>query len=90
MKYVIIAVGFENGTHCPHAGQFLKSFDHDAHDGQGFGVFTKSLARAKRFDTREELFAFWQQQSTVRPLRPDGKPNRPLTALTVTTEPVEE
>jgi hypothetical protein len=86
----MVAVGFRNGVPCPHAGQFLKSFDHEAHNGQGDGVFTKKLERAKRFDSREELFAFWQKQSTVRPLRPDGEPNRPLTALTVTLEPVED
>jgi hypothetical protein len=90
MKYVIIALGFENGTPCPHAGEYLKSFDHEVYDGQGLGVFTKSLARAKRFDTHEDVFAFWNMQSASRPLRPDGKPNKPLTALSVKIEPVDE
>jgi hypothetical protein len=90
MKYVMIALGFANGTPCPHAGQYLKSFDHEAYNGQGFGMFTKALARAKRFDSREDVFAFWSKQSERHPLRSDGKPNKPLTALSVNVEPVNE
>jgi hypothetical protein len=90
MKYAIVAMGFVNGTPCPHRGQFLKSFDHEAHNGQGFGEFTKSLARAKRFDSSEQAFTFWKQQSVCHPLRPDGAPNRPLTALSIFLEPVDD
>jgi hypothetical protein len=85
----MVAVEFANGVPCPHAGQYLKSFDHDTDDGLGFGVFTKSKKRAKVFDSHEQLFEFWKKQSTTRPLRPDGEPNRPLTALTVTIEPID-
>jgi hypothetical protein len=88
MKYVIVALEFANGTPCPHAGQYLKSFDHEAHNGQGRGIFTKSLAKAKQFDSQEDIFAFWKQQANCRPLRPDGQPNRPMTALSITIEPV--
>ena len=86
MSSVIRAVGFANGTPCPHAGQWLKSFDHDAFGGQGHGEFTDDLDRAMRFTNNGEAFEFWSRQSTVRPLRPDGKPNKPFTALTVSIE----
>ena len=33
--YVMRAVGFENGVPCPHAGEWLESFDHDADGGRG-------------------------------------------------------
>lgn len=50
---------------------------------------TDDLAEALRFPTKEAAFAAWRQQSTVMPLRPDGKPNRPLTAYSMTIEEVE-
>jgi hypothetical protein len=86
MKYVICAIAFANGAPCPHAGQWLAHFDHDAFGGQGWGEFTDKINHAKRFDTFEEAMAFWNKQSTVMPLRPDGRPNKPLTALTATIE----
>lgn len=90
MKYLMVALGFANGLPCPHTGQYLRSFDHEAADGLGYGVFTPIRKRAKRFASHEELFEFWKKVPKCRPLRPDGKPNRPLTALTVTMEPVDE
>lgn len=38
---------------------------------------------AIRFKTFNEAMAFYRTQSKARPLRPDGNPNRPMTALTV-------
>jgi hypothetical protein len=83
MSAVILAVGFANGAHCPHANQWLKTFDHDACDGQGYGTFTPDPEQAMQFDDAAAAMTFWKKQSRVRPLRQDGKPNRPLTALTV-------
>ena len=86
--YVIRAMGFANGVHCPHLNEYLVSFDHEAHDGRGFGTFSPRLSRAMVFDTRVEAMQFWQKQSTTMPLRPDGEPNRPLTALSISVEPL--
>lgn len=83
---VIRAEGFVNGASCPHRGQYLKSFDFDAYGGQGFGEFTKDRAQAKVFKDAGEAMTFWKTVSKVKPRRPDGKPNRPLTALTVALE----
>jgi len=88
-KYVMVALGFANGRFCPHEGQYLRSFDHEHDNGMGWGEFTSNIARAKKFDTREELFEFWTKVPKCRPIRPDGQPNRPLTALSVTVEPIE-
>ena len=63
---------------------YLKAYDPDAHAGRGAVESTSWLSRALKFQTREEAFEFWRQPSTVQPLRADGKPNRPLTAFTVT------
>jgi hypothetical protein len=51
--------------------------------GRGNTLITPDPQRAKRFETNAQAFEFWRQQSKAVPLRPDGKPNRPLTAYTV-------
>jgi hypothetical protein len=64
-------------------GQYLVDFDFDAEGGKGFGTFAYDVELAKRFDTLRDAMKFWRTRSTVRPYRPDGRPNRPLTASTV-------
>lgn len=89
MKYAVIrAVGFANGVPCPHENEWLKSFDHEAFNGRGHGVFTNRIEHAMRFPSKVHALAFWGKQSTVQPLRPDGRPNKPLTALTVEIEEI--
>jgi hypothetical protein len=59
---------------------WLKAFDVDARGGRGEVTLTRDKAQAIRFvDARAALEA-WRTQSTVMPLRPDLRPNRPLTA----------
>ena len=82
------ALGFANGTPCPIAGQYLKSFDFEAHDGIGDGVFTADPRRAMRFATLVDLLEFWKTMPKCKPIRLDGRPNRPLTATTITFEEV--
>lgn len=82
MPYVIKAID------TPVAGQYLTYFDPNAHEPErlyptGEVRFTHSARRALRFATLEEALTFWRQPSTVVPVRPDGAPNRPLTAFTV-------
>src|SRR6185436_15351772 len=71
-------------------GQFLLSFDFDAFGGNGFGEFTWDVEMAKSFKTLRDAMEFWRTTSTVKPLRPDGKPNRPLTASTISVFKLEE
>jgi hypothetical protein len=65
---------------------WLKDFDADAEDGFGRFEFTTDPDDAKRFEDAAAASEEWRRQSTVRPLRDDGKPNRPLTAYTVIIE----
>ena len=61
------------------------------HEGVGIlnGAFggriyiTPYEVRAQRFKNAAEAMLAWNLQSTLRPLRPDGRPNKPLTVLTV-------
>jgi len=64
-------------------GQYLESFDVEAHDGHGTATWTADLARAMRFEDLASAIAAWQSRSATRPLREDGRPNRPLTAFHV-------
>ena len=64
-------------------GQYVEHYDPDARDGLGEVQTTPDPSRAKRYATQLEATAEWRRVSTVRPLRPDGEPNRPLTAYHV-------
>lgn len=67
---------------CPVDGAYLKSFDIEAFDGQGSAEFTEDAHEAIGFFTVQDAITVWYQQSRIRPLREDGKPNRPLSAFT--------
>lgn len=68
---------------------WIVSYDPDTHDPNrdyptGMLVTSDDRTRAKLFPSFQAAYEFITQQSTVMPLRPtDGKPNRPLTALSV-------
>ena len=66
---------------------WLQDADIEANDGQGMVTFTSDRDRAKRFNSPTAAAAYWRTQSTVRPRRPDGRPNRPLTAFSMMTQP---
>lgn len=83
---VIRAIGFANGMHCPHEGQFLKKADFEAFGGQGHMTFTDDITKALKFASAGDALIFWQTTSKTKPKRADGRPNRPLTALTVDIE----
>jgi hypothetical protein len=83
MPYVMRFICLADGSASYPEFIFLKSFDVDANDGRGEIVITDELSDAKLFDTFENAANVWKQQSAVKPFRPDGKANRPLTAYTV-------
>jgi hypothetical protein len=93
MAYVIRILGAEGPIteqHGEPAGLYLSALDVDAYDGLGYAAATRVLDNALRFPTYEAAFEAWRQQSRVRPLRPDGKPNRPATAFSVTFDRVDD
>lgn len=63
--------------------RYLRAFDANAHHGHGEIDMTDDIREARRFDTFEAVFECWKTQSTAVPYRTDGKPNRPLTAYSV-------
>ena len=67
---------------------FLQSCDFEAHGGRGHVEFTKDPAKAMQFNSNPEAFDYWRTTSKTNPVRPDGQPNRPLTAYTVEIGPL--
>jgi hypothetical protein len=82
-RYVMICLGLASGKAGAPAGSYLKTADVNAYDGRGWAEWTPVVADAMLWPDAATAWAFWQQTSTVRPTRDDGKPNRPLTAFTV-------
>jgi hypothetical protein len=86
MAHVIQVVGHADGTPCNMAGQYLETFNPNAHDGRGRATWTTTRSRAMQFTDVVEALRTYLQQSSTHPLREDGNPNRPLTAYNVTFE----
>jgi hypothetical protein len=79
-EYVMVIVHRADGGPTPQAGQYVKSFTPGGPGNRGYLVTTPDQAEAMRFATPLALHTFWRQAHGVRP---DGKPNRPLTAYTI-------
>lgn len=74
----------------PGDGMYLARFDPEAHDGVGEVLVTPIRAHALRFDSARDAFNTWRTVPRNRAWRPDGKPNRPLTAYTMELEPDDD
>ena len=61
-------------------GCFLVSY-FDTKDGYGDIKFSRDVREAMQFATAGEALTFWKTQSRNVPFRPDGRPNRPMTAF---------
>jgi len=71
-------------------GPYLEWSDPDANDGAGDERWTNDRDKAKRFASFMDVMDCWKAQSRKRPFRSDGRPNRPLTAYSVSPERVDE
>ncbi len=67
-------------------GCYLASFDPEAAEGNGAASWTHDPTQAMRFETAEGAAACYRTVPRNRPLRADGKPNRPLTIFNVLFE----
>lgn len=92
MSFGIRVVGFAGKVRVdstrPNPGSWVKEYDPDAYEGGGFADFTDNVDEALKFETVADAWRFWTQESTVKPIREDGRPNRPLTSLNVSIEPI--
>lgn len=87
MNVVIVYIGLAGTVtgqrEMVQRGAYLETFNVNAHNGRGSATWTHDLAKAMKFSDSLDAADVWRTQSTVLPTRPDGKPNRPLTAFTV-------
>jgi hypothetical protein len=67
---------------------WLRSYDVNA--GPAAAVLTADPTKALTWPAFDMVLAVWKMQATVQPLRPDGRPNRPLTVYTIEPEQVPE
>ena len=89
MSVIIRCGGLANDDSADHLiGQYLNGYDANAHGGLGEASWTRDRECAMVFADTGEALAFYRAQSTARPTRPDGLPNRPLTAFNVAFDEV--
>jgi hypothetical protein len=81
----LAGIALHGGNRVP-VGAFLKSYDPEAHDGQGWAKWTTDPDDALLLADAVAAMQLWQTVPASRPVRPDGKPNRPLAAFTISIE----
>lgn len=93
MATFIICAGHSGGVigfDPADVGAYLETYDPDAMGGYGAVTWTRDLQKAKLFAGMAEAMQEWMRTSTARPVRVDGRPNRPLSAYTITFEQQED
>jgi hypothetical protein len=91
VPYVIKIEGMVTGGRTPFDDEYIVEYDpeRDGTDPLGHSMrchllTTPDVHEARQFGTPAEAFETWRKVCQRQPERPDGKPNRPLTAFTVT------
>ena len=79
----ILCLGWADGRTGGVAGCYLADYDPDGNDGWGAAAWTADPGAALTFDSRMAALTLWRTPSTVRPVRPDGEPNLPLTSFSI-------
>ena len=88
MAAVIKIVERADHSPSPEANQYVVMYDHDGEYGRGLGEFSANIEHALLFPDKAAAMEFWQRTARWRATRPDGEPNRPLTAYTVEIEEI--
>jgi hypothetical protein len=80
LRLVSLADGRTDGV---PVGRYLSAYDPEANDGYGTATWTADRDTAMTFATGAEASACYHAIPRNRPVRADGKPNRPLTVFMV-------
>jgi len=67
---------------------YLETYDAAYMRGRGRATFTSDPSKAMTWPTAVAVLEQWREVSPTRPIREDGRPNRPLTAYTITPEEI--
>jgi hypothetical protein len=90
MPHVILIQGLVNGEPSPYDGEYLGRMDfEDCEPGECNLETTPDPERALHFKDIIAAREMWVTVDPRNPVRLDGKPNRPLTAFSVTIEPLK-
>lgn len=68
---------------------YLRDYDLEAYGGRGKVTTTADKRKALQFPNEAAAMDAWRSQSKTMPIRPDGRPNRPLTAYHATFEELD-
>jgi hypothetical protein len=80
----IVLISLADGrTEGVPVGSYLASYSPEGANGTGVAQWTRDPAHAMTFATAEAATACYRAVPLNRPLRPDGKPNCPLTMFSV-------
>lgn len=90
MNYVMRIVGVADGRPCAEAGCYVRRYTPDGFGGNGRIVVTPNEAHARRYPDQLSAWQEYLRTSATHPRRPDGQPNRPLTAYTVEILPLAQ
>lgn len=90
MTNIVRIVGTANGGSTPHDGCYVVAWNPHTKFGTCEIDTTRDLTKARRFKNPAQILDEWTTVSVVQRKRPDGKPNRPLSGLTIeiTKEPL--
>jgi hypothetical protein len=80
LRLVSLADGRTDGV---PVGCYLAAYDPEGNDGHGLASWTPDPNKAMTFTTGEEAVACYRAVPRNRPVRSDGKPNRPLTMFSL-------
>ena len=87
-KCVVQIHGAADGTTTPHDGRYLVAWNPHTKFGTLECTSTDRLWEATQFDGALDVLNERGVVSSVEPVRPDGKANKPLAALTITIIPI--
>lgn len=97
MTAVVRILGLVVGGPTAFDGKFLKEydpgrqgFDPDGRPMTAHVVVTDDIEEAMKFESMTEFHMLYRAVDPDNPMRPDGRPNRPLTAFTVEVTKIEE
>ena len=88
MKVILRVIGRADGNGTtPHDGRYVLAWNPHSEAGTLELTSTADRSQAQVFNHADALRQ-WRTVSRIEPQRWDGRPNRPLTAITVEIRPV--
>lgn len=86
MAVTVKIVNAADGSETIHDGRYVVEWDSNVPYGTLSISSSISLFSARIFNDSSEALIEWNSVSNVEPLRPDGEPNKPLTAVSILVE----